>query len=122
MAACLTFQYFLSVARILRNLFHVAYQFGFSVIFSSLANFAPKLFCFFIIRLLGRVHAFTPTCFLIYFSIFSNILIYRYCFIRFRYLWSFVSFASYFRFISSSCDVCFTCVAFLLFIPLLLLL
>ena len=91
---------------------HVAYLFSFSVMFSSLPYFAPKLFCFFIIRLLVCLRAISLCLLVELFSLFWNVLFCLYCFILSQYLFSLPSFASSFWFISSSCFICFTCVAF----------
>ena len=57
--------------------------------FTSFPYFAPKLFCFFIIRLLVCIGAFTPD-FLVEFFWFKNVPFCLYCFILSRYLFSFL--------------------------------
>ena len=76
----------------------------FSVMFSSFPYFAPKLFCFLVIQLLVCVRAFSSYLLKEFFRSFRML-----CFILPRYLFSLLSFASTFWFISSSCTVCFTC-------------
>ena len=94
---------------------HFSYTFGFSGMFFHLLNFAPKLFCFLVIRLLICLHAISPCLQEIFFSLFWNVLFCLYSFILSRYLFSHPFFASIFWFISSSFIVCFTRVAFFFF-------
>ena len=74
--------------------------------------FTLKLFCFLVIQLLVCFHAFSSHLLVEFFSLFWNILFYLHCFILSQYHFSLPSFASTSWFISSSCIVCFTCVAF----------
>ena len=73
--------------------FHVANPFGFSVMFSALLYFAPKLFCLLVIRLLVCFHTFSSYLLVEFFSLFWNVLFCLYSFILSRYLFSLASFA-----------------------------
>ena len=94
---------------------HVAHLFGFSATFSLFPYFAPKLFCFLFIRLLC-LRTFS-TYLLIEFVLFvlecpGNVLFCLECVILSRYLFSLPYFACTFWLIFSSCNFCFTYVAF----------
>ena len=90
------------------------YPFGFSFMLSSFSYFTSKLFCFLVIRLLWCIRAFSPlVAGRIFFPLFWDVPFCLYYLILFWYLFSLPSFASTFRFISSSCIVCsICCVAF----------
>ena len=79
--------------------------------FFFLLYFSPKSFGFSYIYLL-YVFVSSPTCWENFFSLFWNVLFCLYCFTLCRYLFNLLSFSNTLWFISSSCFVIFSCVAF----------
>ena len=91
---------------------HVAYPFGFSVMFLLFPYFSPKLFCCLVIWFLVCLRAFSPSLLVEIFIVFECPTLN--CLILSRCLFSFPSFVGNFWFISLSCIICFNfCVAFL---------
>ena len=84
--------------------------------FSLIPNYAQKLFCFPVIRLLVCLRAFSPCLRVEFWLLFWNVLFCQYYFILSQNLFSLPS-ASTFWFISSSCIVCSTCIVFFSFRP-----
>ena len=120
-----SFLYFLVLFRVNRCVFllsdllwvllffsYVVYPLCFFVMFSWLPYFIQKLFNFSCIRLLICFSVISPTCWLYFLSLFWNVLFCQYCFTLCQYLFNLPSFACTFRFISSSCIVIFSCIAF----------
>ena len=96
----------------LQQISHVVYPFGFYVMLSPFQYFALFFFCFNRIRLL-QCHCSFSFYFLLEFSINALECPFLFVLVLSQYRFSFPSFASILRFLSSGCIFCSNCVTFL---------